>query len=149
PQLRTIQIREPSHDLDAYRERVFKPLRGAGRRIALDPDEEIAEAARAEGVAIRRSQTGIPGDEQGWPPNFEIEAPADYASHSEFYWLWGRLGYSGGHDPKSTPDHAESPEEMKAAAQIVSALAIARGAASEWKAAIPAQELANVLNLAA
>jgi hypothetical protein len=135
PLIRTIQIREPVQNLAAYRERVFKPLLAAGRRIALDPDSEIAEAARAEGVAIRT-------DHQAWPPNFEIEAPADYASHAEFYWLWGRLGYSGSYDPKSKPAHSESAEEIKAAAQIVNALAIARGGTNEWSATIRPVDLA-------
>ncbi len=121
PLIRTIQIREPGHNPDAYRTLVFKPMLQAGRRIALDPDPEIVEAARAEGVAIR-------SDPQGWPPNFEIEAPVDYAAHAEFYWLWGRLGY----DPKSKPAHGENADEVAAAAQIVALMSMAKAPPNDW-----------------
>lgn len=123
PALRMLQIRAPSKSVDRYAAYAFKPLREAGRRIALDPDPEITETASAEGVAIR-------SDVQAWPPNFDIEAPADFASHTEFYWLWGRLGY----DPKSKPAHSEDADELKSAAQIVSLLAMARGGSNNWVA---------------
>jgi hypothetical protein len=138
PLIRSIQIREPSHDLDVYRTRVFKPLRSVGHRIALDPDPEIIETARAENVAL-------PVDPHGWPPNFEIEAPVDYASHGEFYWLWGRLGY----DSKTKPAHSEDADEIKAAAQIVNSLAISRGGSNEWAAFLRPGEVANSLAMAA
>ncbi len=126
PLIRTLQIRAPSKSAGAYRAHVFNALKNAGRRIALDPDPEIAEAARAEGLAVR-------SDPQGWPPNFEIEAPVDYDSHAEFYWLWGRLGY----DPKSKPAHAESADEIHAAAQIVSLIAMSKAGSTEWIANTP------------
>ena len=138
PQIRTMQIRAPSKSLDGYRVHVFDVVKNVGRRIALDPDPEIAEAARAESVALR-------SDPQGWPPNFEIEAPADFESHGEFYWLWGRVGY----DPKSKPAHPESLEEIHAAAQIVSLLAMSKTAASEWIAVTPDAVANRALALAA
>jgi hypothetical protein len=142
PMIRTVQIREPAHDLEAYRTRVFKPIHDAGRRIALDLDPEVATVAHQEGIALRSdSLSGGPS----WPPNFEIEAPADYASHAEFYWLWGRLAY----DPKSKPAHGEQPDEVIAAAQIISDIAIARGGTNEWSATIRPVVLANSLATAA
>jgi hypothetical protein len=142
PMIRTVQIRESVHDLDAYRTRVFKPIHDAGRRIALDLDPEVATVAQQEGIAIRSDSVSAG---PSWPPNFEIEAPADYASHAEFYWLWGRLGY----DPKSKPAHGEQPDEVAAAAQIVSNIAIARGGTNEWAATIRPVDLANALATAA
>jgi hypothetical protein len=133
PLIRTFQIRSASHDLDAYRTRVFPPLHRAGHRIALDPDPEIVDAARQAGVAIRTdpptSTTSLP---TGWPPNFDIEAPADFETHAEFYWLWGQLSY----DPKSKPEHGENADEFHAAAQIVALIAMAKAPANDWIASI-------------
>jgi hypothetical protein len=142
PMIRTVQIREPAHDLEAYRTRVFKPIHDAGRRIALDLDPEIATVAQQEGIALR-SDSGSAGP--SWPPNFDIEAPADYVSHAEFYWLWGRLAY----DPKSKPAHGEQPDEVSAASKIVSDIAIAKGGPNEWAATIRPIDLANSLASAA
>jgi len=126
PALHSVQIRAPSKSAGRYRDQVFTTLKNAGRRIALDPDPEIEEAARAESVALRI-------DPQGWPPNFEIEAPVDFTSHEEFYWAYGRLAY----DPKAKPAHAESPEEIHAAAQIVGLLAMSKAPPNEWIATTP------------
>jgi hypothetical protein len=125
PMIRSVQIRTMSHDLDRYRSFVFKPLHNAGRRIALDPDPEVLTVAEQEGVAIRSDPKFIL---ESWPPNFEIEAPADFETHSEFYWLWGRLGY----DPKSKPAHGENPDEFRSAAEIIALLAESRAPANSW-----------------
>jgi hypothetical protein len=138
PMIRSVQIRTMSHDLERYRRFVFKPLHEAGRRIALDPDPELLTAAQQEGVAIRSDPKSTL---ESWPPNFEIEAPADFEAHSEFYWLWGRLGYSGGYDPKSKPAHGEDPEQFRAAAEIVALLAESRAPANNWIAS--ASEVVN------
>ncbi len=129
PTIRAVQVRTMSHDLERYRTFVFKPLHEAGRRIALDPDPELLSAAQQEGVAIRSDAKSTL---ESWPPNFEIEAPADFETHSEFYWLWGRLGYSGGYDPKSKPAHGEDAEQFRAAAEIIALLATARAPANDW-----------------
>jgi hypothetical protein len=130
PMIRTIEIRTASHDLERYRTLVFKPLLDAGRRIALDPDPELAGAAQQEGVALR---TDPPFAFESWPPNFEIEAPADFETHAEFYWLWGRLGY----DPKSKPAHGENADEFRIASQIIALLAMAKGGPNDWVATAP------------
>lgn len=130
PLIRTVQIRSISHDLEAYRTRVFQPLHHAGRRVALDPDPEIVNAAQQEGIALRADS--LSSATAGWPPNFEIEAPADFETHAEFYWLWGRLGY----DPKSKPAHGENADEFRAAAEIVAQLAMAKAPANDWIASI-------------
>jgi hypothetical protein len=138
PLIRTIQIRTTSHDLDAYRAHVFKPLHNAGRRIALDPDPEIASAAQQDGIAVRADPLAAA---VGWPPNFEIEAPADFETHAEFYWLWGRLSY----DPKSKPVHSEDADEFHAAGEIVAALATSKAPPSDWIASA-GEAIANRVN---
>jgi hypothetical protein len=138
PLIRTVQIRSASHDLEAYRTRVFEALHHAGRRVALDPDPEIVNAARQAGIAVRTDS--LPST-MGWPPNFEIEAPADFETHAEFYWLWGRLSY----DPKSKPAHGENADEFHAAAQIVAQLAMAKAPPNDWIASI-GEVVANRIN---
>ena len=135
PMIRSVQIRSASHDLERYREFVFKPLHDAGRRIALDPDPELLAAAQQEGVAIRND---LSSTLESWPPDFEIEAPADIDTHSEFYWLWGRLSY----DPKSKPAHGENPDEFRAASEIIAALSAAKAPTNDWIAS-PAEAVAN------
>lgn len=77
----------------------------------------------------------------GWPPNFEIEAPADFETHAEFYWLWGRLSY----DPKSKPAHSENADEFRAVAEIIALLATAKAPPDDWIASV-GEAVANRIN---
>jgi hypothetical protein len=130
PLIRTVQIRSASHNVERYRAYVFQPIRSAGRRIALDPDPELVDATQQESVALpgNPSADALPS----WPPNFDIEAPADFESHAEFYWLWGRLGY----DPKAKPVHGESADDLSAAAQMIAGIAEAKAPANDWVASM-------------
>ena len=122
PQIRTVEIRSDSHELDAYRTTVFKALRDAGHRIALDPagtlaTPEFVKAAMQTGVALRF-------DTPSWPPSFSIDLPRDFEKHTELYWLWGRTAY----DRKIKPAHGENGEEFQAAARITTLVAAAQAA---------------------
>jgi hypothetical protein len=125
PLIRTVQIRNTTHDLDTYRGLVLKPLKAAGRRVALDPEPEFAAAAKESGIALR-------ADLPSWPPGFDIDAPADFEQHHEFYFVCGRAAY----DPKIPPGHGENPTEFRAAAQLAMLLAMADARSNDWIASI-------------
>ena len=117
-----MQIRTDSKDVEAYRNAVFKPLRDAGRRVALDPAGTLAhadflKAAEQAGVALRRIAPSF-------PPSFDLDATRDFETHAEMYWIWGRAAY----DPKLKPAHSENPDEFRAAAQITGLIAAAQAA---------------------
>jgi hypothetical protein len=119
PLIRTIEWRSDSTNADFYRNSIFKPLREAGRRVALAPAGSLTtpaflKAAAESGIALRV-------DPSSWPASFEIEAPRDLEAHGQFYSLWGRLGY----DAKLKPQHSEKPEEFAAAARALTYLAAA------------------------
>lgn len=120
PLIRSVEVRGESADVDAYRSAVFKPLRDAGRRVALDPrgalaSPEVLKAAAQTGVALRF-------DVPSWPPSFSLDLPRGFEQHSELYWLWGRAAY----DRKIKPAHSENPLEFQAAARITTLLAAAQ-----------------------
>jgi hypothetical protein len=122
PQLRAVEILSDSHDPDTYRTAVFKPLRDAGHRIALDPEgtltgPEFLKLATQMGVALRF-------DAPAWPPSFTIDLPRELEQHSELYWLWGRAAY----DRKIKPAHGENAAEFQAAARITTLIAAAQTA---------------------
>jgi hypothetical protein len=104
PMIRSVAVEPGSGSRDA----VFTALRNAGRRVTLDRDG--LEATVEAGVAALRPV--VP-----WPPAFEITPPFDVAAedHPDFYWIWGRLGY----DPKTKPPKGATPEEYRAASEIV------------------------------
>jgi len=122
PLIRTIQIRTDSKDVELYRTSVFKVLRDAGRRVALEPQGALAQpaflkAAEQTGVALRF----LPASS---PASFEIDAPRPLENHALYYWTWGRAAY----DPKTKPPEGQSPEEFRAAARITALLAAAQAA---------------------
>ena len=125
PLIRTVQIRNTSHDLDTYRSLVFKPLRSVGRRVALDSDPEFVKAAEENGIALR-------SDPASWPPGFDLDAPRDFEQHALFYFICGRAAY----DPKIPPSHNENPTEFRAAAQLALLLAMADVRSNDWIASI-------------
>ncbi len=122
PLIRTLQIRSDSRDVDLYRSQVFKVLRDAGRRVALEPQGTLAQAAflksaEETGVALRF----LP---PSWPASFEIDGPRPLENHTLFYWTWGRAAY----DPKTKPPDNQSADEFHAAARITTLLAAAQAA---------------------
>jgi hypothetical protein len=124
PLIRTVQIRSDSKDVDLYRNSVFKIMRDAGRRVALEPQGSLAQraflkAAEDTGVALRF----VPSS---WPASFEIDAPRPLENHALFYWTWGHVAY----DPKIKPPDSQSPDEFRAAARITTLLAAAQAADS-------------------
>ncbi len=121
PLIRTVQIRNTTHDLESYRNLVLKPLRAAGRRVALDPEPEFFAIARESGIALR-------SDPVSWPPSFDIDAPADFEQHALFYSIFGR----GGYDPRM-----KAPDEEFAAAIRAATLIVASDAQdNDWIASI-------------
>lgn len=103
PMIRSVAVEPGSGSRDA----VFTALRNAGRRVTLDPDGP--EAPADSGVAVLRPAAP-------WPPAFEIAPPFNPGEdHPDFYWIWGRLAY----DPKTKPPKGASPEEYRAAGEIV------------------------------
>ena len=112
PLIRAVQVRNTTHEPETYRALVFKPLRSAGRRVALDPDPEFVDAAKQAGIAVR-------ADPPSWPPGFDIDAPPDFEQHALFYFVFGRSAY----DPKvkaADSDPAEFATAVRAAMLIVS-----------------------------
>jgi len=125
PLIRSVEIRGDSEDVEAYRREVFRPLRDAGRRVALDRQGALAgpalsKAAKQMGVALRF-------DPPSWPPSFTLDLPREFEQHLELYWLWGRAAY----DRKLKPAHGENPAEFQAAARITTLLAAAQAADPE------------------
>ena len=125
PLIRTVQIRNTTHDLDTYRGLVFKPLRAAGRRVALDPEPEFVKPAQESGVALR-------SDSPSWPPSFDVDLPRDFEQHALLYFVFGR----GAYDPKITAPHGENPTEFHAAVQLALLLAAADARSNDWVASI-------------
>jgi len=125
PRIHTVQVRNTSHDLDTYRSLVLKPLRAAGRRVALDPEPEFAKPAAESGVAIRI-------DPPSWPPNFDIDGPPEFERHALFYYTFGRVAY----DLKAAPPAGQNAVEFRAAAQLTSLLAMAEARSNDWSASI-------------
>jgi hypothetical protein len=125
PLIRTVQIRNTSHDLDAYQGLVFKPLLSAGRRVALDPEPELVKAAQKAGIAVR-------SDPPSWPPGFDIDGPRDFEQHTLFYFIFGRTAY----DPLTRPPHDENLPEFKAAAHAALDIASTEIRANDWTASI-------------
>ncbi len=122
PLIRTVQIRSDSKDVDLYRTSVFKALRDAGRRVALEPQGALAQpaflkAAEQTGVALRFLPSSSPA-------SFEIDAPRPFENHALLYWTWGRAAY----DPKTKPPGNQSPDAFRAAARITTLLAAAQAA---------------------
>lgn len=125
PVIRTVQIRNTTHDLDTYRDLVFKPLRGAGRRVALDPEPEFLKPAQEAGVALH-------ADPPSWPPGFDVDLPRDFEQHALLYFVFGR----GAYDPKVAAPHGENPTEFRAAVEIALLLAMADAQSNDWVASI-------------
>ncbi|GEM_PF-1497591 len=122
PLIRTVEVLGEAADVNVYRNALFRPLREAGHRVALDPRGKLAradflKAARAMGVALRF-------DPPSFPPSFELDLPREFESHAELYWLWGRAAY----DRKLKPAHGENPQEFQAAERITTLLAEAQAA---------------------
>ncbi len=122
PLIRSVEVLGESGDVNVYRNALFRPLRDAGHRIALDPRGKLAQpeflkAARAMGVALRF-------DSPSFPPSFDLDLPREFETHAELYWLWGRAAY----DRKLKPAHGENPEEFQAAERITTLLAEAQAA---------------------
>lgn len=122
PLIRTVQIRSDSKDVDLYRNSVFKTLRDAGRRVALEPQGALAQRrflkmAEDTGVALRLTPSSSPA-------SFEIDAPRPIENHALFYWTWGHVAF----DPKTKPPDSQSPDEFRAAARITILIAAAQAA---------------------
>ncbi|PYT16977.1 MAG: hypothetical protein DMG59_08795 [Acidobacteria bacterium] len=128
PSIRTVQLRvDTEHGVEFYRERVFRALQAAGRRVTLDLrgsplDPALVRTIEDAGVPLLRPFAP-------WPASFEIDPPLvdghiDAARHQTFYWIWGRLGY----DPKTKLPRSANPEEYHAAAQAAQQLAAAHQA---------------------
>ncbi len=125
PLIRTVQIRNTTHDLDTYRGLVFKPLHAAGRRVALDPEPEFIAAARESGIAIRN-------DPASWPPGFDIDTPADFEQHALFYCVFGRAAY----DPKMKAPDGENAAEFAAAVRAATLIVSSDAQGNDWIASI-------------
>jgi len=118
PTIRRVQIQTESGDPDFYRQYIFKALREAGRRVALEPRGSLLQAdfirsAQQAGVALDLSSGS-------WPAGFEIDPPLDpghweFERHKLFYWLWGRLSY----DPQTKPPKGENPAEYSVPNRII------------------------------
>jgi hypothetical protein len=125
PLIRTVQIRNTTHDLETYRGLVFKPLHSAGRRVALDPEPEFVEAAHEAGIALRN-------DPPSWPPGFDIDGPRDFEQHALFYYVFGRTAY----DPKAVPPSGQPPVEFAAAARAAMLVTSSDAQSNDWVASI-------------
>ncbi len=139
PMIRSVQMQSGSERVGFYRDYVFKALHEAGRRVTLDPRgslrrPSLLRAAEEAGVALRLATAP-------WSSGFEIDPPLapgrwEFEGHQLFYWLWGRLSY----DPKAKPPKGDSPDEYRAANQVIHLLAAAHQSDPNmytWPAANP------------
>lgn len=129
PLIRAVQIRNTTHDLDTYRALVFKPLRAAGRRVALDPEPDFIKPAQESGIALRT-------DPPSWPPGFDIDAPRDFEQHAIFYFIFGRAAYDPKIEPAHSPAHSEDPAEFAAATQAAWLITSSDAQSNDWVASI-------------